>query len=287
MPRRACEKTDLWKETSKLKHDRVTELLRCDRRFVRVQSWYEETRCTYGLLKKAHRKREKSTARVRTGSQTGPHAKGRHRSTHRFPGTTLQTIFAHLPRRIRHPSSPEQASVIWSQSSKPANEFPRPACLFGKLERNVVIFCSISARTRTRTHLLYEYLEHRPTIRHVAAKTRAARVRILARGELLSLRKVDAVIAYREPRAVKASRVPATDVHHDAIRVTVRAMHDVVLVKKAQALHVVIIAHQYHVTVHRVDTEGPGCAGCEYCRAFEGHEEGLFLFLLTSSAWRI
>ena len=112
-------------------------------------------------------------------------------------------------------------------------------------------------RTRTGTHLLHEQPEHFPAIRHVAAKARAARVRVLARGELLGPRKVDAVIAHREPRAVEAGRGPATDVHHDAVRVAVRAVHDVVLVKEAQALQQIkVVARHYHRSISRVPGAG-------------------------------
>src|SRR5712671_3654023 len=87
-----------------------------------------------------------------------------------------------------------------------------------------------------RTHLLYEHLKHRPAIRHVAAEAGAARVRIIAR-KLLGLREVDAIVAHGEPGAVEAGRGGAADVHHHAVRVAVPAMHDVVLVEKAQALY--------------------------------------------------
>ena len=93
---------------------------------------------------------------------------------------------------------------------------------------------SISADMRT--HLLYEHLKHRPAIRHVAAEAGAARVRIIAR-KLLGLREVDAIVAHGEPGGVEAGRGRAADVHHHAVRVAVPAMHDVVLVEKAQALY--------------------------------------------------
>lgn len=85
------------------------------------------------------------------------------------------------------------------------------------------------------THLLHEDLEHRPAFRHVAAEARAARVRTVAR-DLLCLREVDAIVAYGESRAIEAGRGSATNVHHHAGRVAVRAMHNVVLVEKTQAL---------------------------------------------------
>ena len=85
------------------------------------------------------------------------------------------------------------------------------------------------------THLLYEDLEHRPTIRHVAAEARATRVCTIAR-DLLCLRVIHAVVAYGISRAIEASCVRATNVHHHAGRVAVRAMHDVVLVEKTQTL---------------------------------------------------
>ena len=86
-----------------------------------------------------------------------------------------------------------------------------------------------------RTHLLYEHLKHRPAIRHIAAETGAARVRIIAR-KLLGLREVDAIVAHGEPGEVEAGRGRVANVHHHTARVAVPAMHGVVLVEKAQAL---------------------------------------------------
>jgi hypothetical protein len=89
--------------------------------------------------------------------------------------------------------------------------------------------------TGETTHLLYEGLEHRPAIRRVAAEARAARVPIVAR-DLLCVREVDAIVPYGEPRAIEAGRSRATDVHHHAGRIAVRAMQNVVLVEETQAL---------------------------------------------------
>ena len=105
--------------------------------------------------------------------------------------------------------------------------------LFFLVKKRTVI--SISAHAGMRTHLLYEHLKHRHAIRHVAAEASAARVRIIAR-KLLGPREVDAIVAHGELGAVEAGRGRSADVHHQAVRVAVPAMHDVALVEKVQAL---------------------------------------------------
>lgn len=102
-----------------MKHDRVMGLLRSHDAI--------DVLCVYYQKKKKNpaEKGEGSAALVRVGPWASARAKGRHRSTHRSPCTTLQTISAHLPRHTRHPSSPQQASAISPQSPEPATEFPR------------------------------------------------------------------------------------------------------------------------------------------------------------------
>lgn len=155
--------------------------------------------------------------------------------TRRSPGTTPRTISARPLRHIHHPSSPRQASAIWPQSLVPATEFTHLFSFVKKKKKKEKGHDFIRSAHTGETHLLYEDLEHRPAIRHVAAEARAARVRIVAR-DLSRLREVDAIVAYGESRAIEAGRSRATDVHHHAGWVTVRAMHNAVLVEKTQAL---------------------------------------------------
>jgi hypothetical protein len=103
---------------------RTSKVPRCDRCFVHV-------RIT---------KKKRSAALVRVGSWAGARAKGRHRSMHRSPCTTLRIISAHLPRHTRHPSSPQQASAVFHQSPEPATNFPAVTVKFVCLVRKCHFF---------------------------------------------------------------------------------------------------------------------------------------------------
>ena len=142
---------------------------------------------------------------------------------HLFPCTTLRTTSGHPQHRIHHPPLPQQASAASLQSSVPARKVPVPRFIV----REKLL---LSARGRTGTHFLDEDLEHRSAICYVTAEDFAARVRIAR--ELLRLREVDAVVAHGETRTIEVGRLRATNVHHHAPPVAIRAMYDLVLVKK-------------------------------------------------------
>ena len=89
-------------------------------------------------------------------------------------------------------------------------------------------------RTRIGTHLLYERLQHSPTITHVATETRASRVRFAR--ELYRARQVNAIIPDRQPGPIKSRAARATNIHHDATWFTIRTMRDLVFVEETQAL---------------------------------------------------
>jgi hypothetical protein len=94
----------------------------------------------------------------------------------------------------------------------------------------------IYSSERRKTHPLEEGLKHCSAVRYVAAEVRTPRVRITR--ELLRLCEVGSVVSHGESRTIEVCRGRATDVHHHALRVTIRTMYDVVLVKKTQALNV-------------------------------------------------
>ena len=66
--------------------------------------------------------------------------------------------------------------------------------------------------------------------------TEARTVQVRLVRELLCAGDVDAVVAHRQPSVIEASRTRAADVHHHAIWVAIRTMHNLVFVEKAQTL---------------------------------------------------
>ena len=152
------------------------------------------------------------------------------RLTHRSPCTALQTTFARPLRHTRPPSSPQPASAAFLRSSAP-----------------IVSGSKSSTQSPLQpgfTHLLDECLEHSPAIAYVATEARTARIR-LAR-KLLRTRKVDAVVADGQPCAIEAGAARAADIHHHAVRLSIRTMRDLVFVEKAQTLVLFIYLFYSH-----------------------------------------